>query len=286
MVERVKKVFFNFLDTQKIPYKEENPEVWLAEPPKDKQSLLNGAEEFRFTFNKNIAELHRNIEYISENSYSFRKVVEKISSEPKAAKVRLKTDGNAKGIKWTEDAVFNFKVSMVGGNVKDMLFHTVCDLGAKTIELNEGLFAPEKEKYIDCSKDSNSKASSPTEILRYYLMSCNNLETYLLNEIKEKSKSAENKYKEELAAYNTYLDEEKKELETKKDNSGFHLYFFQKEEEIDKMISNLEKDRKEKTAELREKFKLKTKISLISAIIIERPEKPANKTGNLKLVKP
>ena len=75
------------------------------------------------------------------------------------------------------------------------------------------------------------------------------------------------------------MNEQKAELLQKKENVSFHLYFFQKEEEIDKLISNLEEERKRKLSDLEEKYKVKVNISLINAVVICTPE-----SGNRKSI--
>jgi hypothetical protein len=73
---------------------------------------------------------------------------------------------------------------------------------------------------------------------------------------------------DELQKFEAYLDEQKQELLKKKENVCFHLYFFQKEEEIDKLIGDLDKEHERKLAELKEKFALTVNICLINAIVL------------------
>jgi hypothetical protein len=97
---------------------------------------------------------------------------------------------------------------------------------------------------------------------------CQRLEDEILTDIKDLRCRNEEKYNQSIKVFDDYLDEQKNELLKKKENVSFHLYFFQKEEEIDKMLANLEEERKRKTAELQDKYKVKVSVTLINAVVL------------------
>jgi hypothetical protein len=109
---------------------------------------------------------------------------------------------------------------------------------------------------------------SGVDILRLYLESCRKLEESLNEEIAELREWGDEQCSENLKIFEAYLDEQKQELLKKKENVCFHLYFFQKEEEIDRLIDNLEEERRRKLGELREKFSLRVNISLVNAVVL------------------
>ncbi|MEW6710626.1 MAG: hypothetical protein AB1403_12445, partial [Candidatus Riflebacteria bacterium] len=106
------------------------------------------------------------------------------------------------------------------------------------------------------------------DLMRLYLQSCQELENQLAPDIAELKNWGVDQCDEELKKFEAYLNEQKKELLRKKENVCFHLYFFQKEEEIDKLINDLEEERNRKIRELKEKFALRVNVSLINAVVL------------------
>lgn len=164
--------------------------------------------------------------------------------------------------------VFNYKVTFHCEQNKDKLYSVLADTAFGVININDNLFEVDMNEFSE-TPDSNLKIEdSGYDILKLYMEACQRLEDEILTDIKDLRCRNEEKYNQSIKVFDDYLDEQKNELLKKKENVSFHLYFFQKEEEIDKMLANLEEERKRKTAELQDKYKVKVSVTLINAVVL------------------
>jgi hypothetical protein len=255
--------------------------IWSAEIPEKEQSFFNGFEDLKFTFTREIAEKHRDIELICDGSFLLRKIIERLAEIPKASRLfscaqpqpmpgedsRLRVVGS-ENVFYRQQVLFNFKVQFECDQRKEKLFSILADPAGDNINIDQGLKDLNLKEFSEKPKEGIKIEESGPDILRLYLQSCKKLEDEIQKEMKDLQEWGKNQCSEELAKFEAYLDEQKQELLKKKENVCFHLYFFQKEEEIDKLINNLEQEHKRKLQELQDKFALKVNICLINAVVI------------------
>lgn len=277
MENKIRSIVFSFLDMAKIPYKEIRKGVWAANIPETEMNFFGNVSLLEFTFQRELAEEHRNIELVCEGSFLLRKIIERMSVLPRVSRVFSKripetppqsltvvTDSSY----YRSKVVFNYKVTFQCEQNKDKLYSVVADTAFGVININDKLFEVDMNEFSE-TPDSNLKIEdSGYDILKLYMEACQRLEDEILTDIKDLRCRSEEKYNQSIKVFDDYLDEQKNELLKKKENVSFHLYFFQKEEEIDKMLANLEEERKRKTAELQDKYKVKVSVTLINAVVL------------------
>jgi hypothetical protein len=169
---------------------------------------------------------------------------------------------------YRQKVVFNFKVLFECDQRREKLFSIVTDPVGSNVEINQGLMEIDTSEFSEQPQDGIKIEESGPDILRLYLESCQKLEQEIQEDISELKDWGTAQCSDELKKFEAYLDEQKQELLKKKENVCFHLYFFQKEEEIDKLIGNLEEEHNRKLRELKEKFSLRVNISLINAVVL------------------
>ncbi|MDD2625123.1 MAG: hypothetical protein PHQ02_09925 [Candidatus Riflebacteria bacterium] len=277
MENKIRSIVFSFLDMAKIPYKEIRKGVWVANIPETEKNFFGNVSLLEFTFQRDLAEEHRNVELVCEGSFLLRKIIERMSVLPRVSRVFSKripetppqsltvvTDSSY----YRSKVVFNYKVTFHCEQNKDKLYSVVADTAFGVININDNLFEVDMNEFSE-TPDSNLKIEdSGYDILKLYMEACQRLEDEILTDIKDLRCRNEEKYNQSIKVFDDYLDEQKNELLKKKENVSFHLYFFQKEEEIDKMLANLEEERKRKTAELQDKYKVKVSVTLINAVVL------------------
>lgn len=277
MENKIRSIVFSFLDMAKIPYKEIRKGVWAANIPETEINFFGNVSLLEFTFQRDLAEEHRNVELVCEGSFLLRKIIERMSVLPRVSRVFSKripetppqsltvvTDSSY----YRSKVVFNYKVTFHCEQNKDKLYSVVADTAFGVININDNLFEVDMNEFSE-TPDSNLKIEdSGYDILKLYMEACQRLEDEILTDIKDLRCRSEEKYNQSIKVFDDYLDEQKNELLKKKENVSFHLYFFQKEEEIDKMLANLEEERKRKTAELQDKYKVKVSVTLINAVVL------------------
>ncbi len=304
MVNKIQELVFSFMDMVNIPRKELEPGIWAAKIPEAERAFFNGFEVLRFTFEREKAEFHRDLELICEGSFLLRKIIEKLAEMPKVSRLfalkapevppqssnhelRVVSDN----VYYRPRVVFNFKVQFDCDQRREKLFSVVADTASDILGVDEGLYNIDMADYSETPQQGLEITESNTDILRLYLQACQQLEESLRDEIAELREWGDEQCHENLKVFEAYLDEQKQELLKKKENVSFHLYFFQKEEEIDRLIDNLEEERKRKMNELKEKFSVRVKIGLVNAVVLYTPTvgvatHKSKKTANRNVLMP
>lgn len=284
MVNKVQELVFSFMEMVGIESRELETGIWAAAIPEAEQSFFNGFENLKFTFDREKAELHRDLELICEGSFLLRKIIERLAELPKASRLyslkapevlppgpghelRVVSDN----VYYREKVVFNFKVQYECDQRREKLYSIIADTAAGVSGIEDGLCNIDMTEFSETPQPGLQIEESAVDILRLYLQSCQKLEESLSDEIAELREWGDEQCHENLKVFEAYLEEQKQELLKKKENVCFHLYFFQKEEEIDRLIENLEEERKRKLNELQEKFSLRVNISLINAVVLCLP---------------
>ena len=284
MENKIQELVFSFLDMVEIKRREIEPGIWMAKVPESEQAFFNGFENLKFTFDRDKAELHRDLELICEGSFLLRRIIQRLSEIPKASRLystnppEVEPAGAEGGLRVISDkiyyrprVVFNFKVQYECDQRREKLYSLVADTASGVMSLEEGLHELDLKNFSETPQPDIKIEESGVDILRLYLESCRKLEESLNDEIAELREWGDEQCSENLKVFEAYLDEQKQELLKKKENVCFHLYFFQKEEEIDRLIDNLEEERKRKMSELRDKFSLRVNISLVNAVVLCMP---------------
>ncbi len=290
MENEIQQLVLTFFNMQGIKCKESEDNIWTAQIPAKDQSFFNSGAILKFTFNREKAEMHRDVEIICDGSFLFRKIIEKLGSTPKVSRVfigkqpEIPADSGVKSLAekmhYQTSVAFNFKVSFNYDQKIEKLYSVVENPSDSSLEINDKLFLLDLEDYSE-EPDPRIKLEDPgTDVLKKYLLACQKLEKHIQEEVDKYKKISQEKCQEEMKVFDDYLNEQKFELLQKKENVSFHLYFFQKEEEIDKLINNLDEERKHKIKELEEKYKVKVNISLINVVLLCVPVSGTNKTVN------
>jgi len=303
MENKIKELVFSFLDMVGINGREVATGIWSAKVPEHEQAFFNGFETLRFTFDRALAEQHRDLELICEGSFLLRKIIERLAEIPKASRLyslsqpEVEPAGLDGGLRVVSDkvyyrprVVFNFKVQYECDQRREKLYSMVADTATGLANIEEGLYNIDLQEFSEVPQPDIQIEESGVDILRLYLESCKKLEESLGEEIAELREWGDEQCSENLKVFEAYLDEQKQELLKKKENVCFHLYFFQKEEEIDRLIDNLEEERKRKLSELTEKFSLRVNICLINAVVlciptirVISPKKKRSSTKNINI---
>ncbi len=281
---KIQELVFSFLDSIGAKTVQEPENVYHSIIPSEEKSFFNGSENYSFVFDRALAEMHRELELICEGSYILKKIIERLSSIPKVSRLfkvcepELPTAEPGKGtelrvltpgkVHYRQKVVFTFKVSFLCDQRHDMLYSILADPANHEIYLKEGIEEIDLSQYKETPDPSYVIEESGEDMLRLYLHACRKMEENLETKIVETKSKIEIQLKQELVNVEEYLNEQKRELQQKKENVCFHLYFFQKEEEIDKMIRDLESEHNRKIGELKEKFRLKVEINLLNAIVL------------------
>ena len=64
MVNKIQELVFSFMDMVNINRSEIEAGIWMAKIPAAEQAFFNGFETLKFTFDREKAELHRDLELI------------------------------------------------------------------------------------------------------------------------------------------------------------------------------------------------------------------------------
>lgn len=281
MVNKIQELVFSFLELVSISPKEHAEGVWVAKIPEAEQAFFNGFETLKFTFEREKAEMHRDLELICEGSFLLRKIIERLAAIPKASRLfstkapEVPPCANGPELRVMSDKVyyrskviFNFKVQFECDQRREKLFSLTADVADGMLNVEEGLQTVDMKEFSESPQPGIKLEESGVDVLRLYLQSCQKLEEALQEEITELRNWGNEQYEEDLKVFAAYLDDQKQELLKKKENVSFHLYFFQKEEEIDRLIDNLEEERKRKVSELKDKFSLRVNINLVNAVVL------------------
>lgn len=284
MENKIQELVFSFLEMVGMKGREVEPGIWQATVPESEQAFFNGFEILRFTFDRALAEHHRDLELICEGSFLLRRIIERLSQIPKASRLysinppEVEPAGAEGGLRVISDkiyyrprVVFNFKVQYECDQRREKFYSLVADTAGGVAGVEEGLYNIDMKQFSETPQPEIKIEESGVDILRLYLESCRKLEAAIADEVAELREWGDEQCSENLKVFEAYLDEQKQELLKKKENVCFHLYFFQKEEEIDRLIDNLEEERKRKLGELRDKFSLRVNICLINAVVLCMP---------------
>lgn len=297
----VRELVFSFMKMTGMEPKEDCKGIWSVVVPENERNFFNGFGELRFTFDREKAEKQRDIQLACEGSFLLRKIIERLGSIPKVSRLfkksspelhpvhadepntlRVVTPGK---VHYRQQVVFNFKVVMKCDTRDEKHFSAVADPACNEIYLREGLSEIDLDQYSETPDQGIPIYESGEDMLRLFLMTCRELEGRLSDQIIAIGGSSKQRFVSESEKIRKYLDEQKQELQKKKENVCFHLYFFQKEEEIEKLIRDLDNEYERKIRELKEKFELQVEISLINALILGVPTigEPVSRTGKKNL---
>ncbi len=284
MVNKIQELVFSFMDMVNINRSEVEAGIWMAKIPAAEQAFFNGFETLKFTFDREKAELHRDLELICEGSFLLRKIIERLAELPRVSRLfslkapAVPPQGPSHELRVVSDniyyrprVVFNFKVQFDCDQRREKLFSVVADTASEVLGVEDGLYNIDMTEYSEAPQAGLKISESNTDILRLYLQACQKLEDSLVDDIAELQEWGNEQCQENLKVFEAYLDEQKHELLKKKENVSFHLYFFQKEEEIDRLIDNLEEERKRKLSELKDKFSVRVKIGLVNSVVLYTP---------------
>ena len=72
-INEIQQLALSFFNMQGIKCKETENKVWEAEIPEKEQNYFNCGNTLRFTFDREKAELHRDVEMICDGSFLFRR---------------------------------------------------------------------------------------------------------------------------------------------------------------------------------------------------------------------
>ncbi|MBF0543516.1 MAG: hypothetical protein HQM08_03740 [Candidatus Riflebacteria bacterium] len=280
---KIQELVLCFMKSLEIKCENDGKGIWRAKIIPSERTFFNGFEEYVFTFEREVAEKHRELELICDGSYLLKKIIERLASIPKVSRLFALTppeppsDGGKVGelvllapgkCHYRQKINFHFKVSYVCNRRYDSLFTCLVDPASNEVYLKEGVNEIDMSSYSETPNPDIPIEPTGEEILRLYLKACQILEEETEKKLGEIKSWAQTQFEYEKEKIEEFIDEQKAELEKKKANVCFHLYFFQKEEEIDKMINDLENEKLRKIQELQEKHSLKIEISLINAYVL------------------
>ncbi len=280
---KIQTLVFSFMDKVGISRWETSEGVWCAEIPEAERAFFNGYEHLHFTFEREIAERRRELELICSGSFMLRKIVDRLVEIPKvsrlfsAAAPELPSSSGQPGdlrvisgckAHYRQQVLFHFRVSVTADQRRELLYSALADPAKREISLKEGLSGIDLNEFSEMPDPALPIQESGEDLVRLYLQACRTLESSLEDHIRELQAESEESYQLELAKVQEYLEDQKRELQKKRENVCFHLYFFQKEEEIDRMMRELESEQTRKIDELKEKHALKIQVSLINAVVL------------------
>lgn len=283
-INKIHQLVFSFLDSIGAQRTQDVDGIWRVQIPPAERQFFNGNEKYNFVFDRQVAEKHRELDLVCEGSYILKKIIERLASIPKVSRLfgtsspelpqqepgkggelRLLTPGI---VHYRQKILFIFKVSFLCDQRFDKIYTAVADSGNHDINLKEGTEEVDLTSFSEKPAPGIEIEESGEDLLRLYLMACQRLEGLVLERVTETRQRLKTSFDEEWAKVEAFLGEQKQELKQKKENVCFHLYFFQKEEEIERMMKDLETDHHRKLDELKEKFKLKVDITLLNAVIL------------------
>ena len=280
---KIQTLVFSFMDRVGISRWETSEGVWCAEIPESERAFFNGFEHLHFTFDRGIAERRRELELICSGSFMLRKIVDRLVEIPKVSRLfssaapelpsstgqpgELRVISGCKA-HYRQQVLFHFRVSVSAEQRRELLFSALADPAKREISLKEGLSGIDLNEFSEMPDPALPIQESGEDLVRLYLQACRTLESSLEEHIRELQAESEESYQQELAKVQEYLEDQKRELLKKRENVCFHLYFFQKEEEIDRMMRELETEQARKIEELKEKHALKIQVSLINAVVL------------------
>ncbi|NLI75349.1 MAG: hypothetical protein GX442_02760 [Candidatus Riflebacteria bacterium] len=281
---KIQELVTAFMTMVGIPTTQSAEGIWHATIPEAERSFFNGFEQLSFTFDREVAEKHRDLELIAEGSYLLKRIVERLVGIPKVSRLfrlgapEMPPIGTARGpelrlltpgkVHYRQQVVFNFKVSFTSEDRCERLFSVLADPAKHEIYLKEGLGDLDPTQFREDPEPGVPIDESGADLLRLYLEACRQLESTIAPQVGEIRARNAGRFDAEFGRYRDFLEEQKRELLKKKENVCFHLYFFQKEEEIDRMIKDLETEHTRKVEELKEKYQLKVEVGLINAIVL------------------
>ncbi len=277
MAKDVKKLVISFLDNLKIKYEETSPGIWKAQIPEEERSFFDGRDEYEFTFDRELAEKHRSLDFMSKGSFMLQKITSRLTSKPKVARLFAKKEPElpegtlslvTQKAYYKTKIVFNFKVSIEGEQKAVKTMSVVCDTQTGKNEVYNEFYEIQEDLYTETANPDYEIKDENNKILKHYVESCQSIEKEIVKDIKLFKGKNKEEFDKSLKLFEDYLDDQKAELVKKKENLSFHLYFFQKEEEIDKLIGELEKKREQKVKELKEKYEVKVNILLVNALVL------------------
>lgn len=281
--DKIKELVFSFMDMVGIKHKEVEAGLWHAKIPASEKLFFNGFDVFKFTFDKELAERHRDLELICEGSFMLRKIIERLAEIPKASRLfstakpevpRLKDkEKSLRLVKkgkpvYRQQVIFNFKVRFECDQRKERLFSVKVDPAEPTPEIFEGIRNIDLSEFSEEPDPEYKIEDSGLDFIKFYLDSCRMLEKSIEEDVHHLKNWGENQCAEQMKKFEEYLNEQKQELLNKKENVSFHLYFFQKEEEIEELIKKLDAERERKISELKDKFSLRVSINLVNAVVL------------------
>jgi hypothetical protein len=277
MANDIKSLVFSFLDNINIKYTETAPGMWKAMITPKEVAFFDGRTEYEFTFDRELAEKHRSLEFMSKGSFMLQKITNRLTASPKVARVfAIKEPELPKGVLsvitqrpyYRTQIAFNFKVNIESEQKTVKMLSVISDITTGSIELRDGFYEVDERLYSETPNPDYELRDENHEILKLYIESCQRVEKEVSKDIKLFRAKNEEEYEKNLEQFEDYLNDQKAELLKKKENLSFHLYFFQKEEEIDKLINGLEQQREQKVQELKEKYEVKVNIVLINALML------------------
>jgi len=280
---KIQTLVFSFMDRVGISRTQATDGVWSAVIPEPERAFFNGYEHLHFTFEREMAERRRDLELICPGSFLLRKIVDRLVEIPKVSRLfssatpelpvssgqpgELRVISGCKA-HYRQQVLFHFRVSVLCAQRKELLFSALADPAKHEISLKEGLTGIDMELFSEQADPALPIQESGEDLVRLYLQACRTLEASLENGIRELQTESDEAFRQELEKVQAYLEDQKRELQKKRENVCFHLYFFQKEEEIDKMVKDLETEQTRKIEELKEKHSLKIQVSLINAVVL------------------
>lgn len=280
---KIQALVFSFMEKVGISTTQPDEGVWSASIPESERAFFNGFEHLHFTFDREIAERRRELELICSGSYLLRKIVDRLVEIPKVSRLfssaapELPTSSGQPGdlrvisgckAHYRQQVLFNFRVSVISEQRRELLFSALADPAKREISLKEGLSGIDLNLFSEQADPALPIQESGEDLVRLYLQACRTLESSLEEHVRELQAESDETYHRELEKVQEYLEDQKRELQKKRENVCFHLYFFQKEEEIDKMMRELEDEQARKIDELKEKYSLKIQVSLINAVVL------------------
>lgn len=308
MVEnKIRDLVLSFMDLVGITHEPAGEGIWRIRIPESERAFFNGFEELSMTFDRELALKHRDLELVGEGSYMLRKIIDRLEVIPRVSRLfatmppelppadptsgttlRVVSSGKAY---YRQQVLFNFKVGINCDVRQERHFTALADPARHDISLTEGLGDLDVSSYTEQPDPDMPIAESGEEHLRLYLKACRQLEEKIEEELRDMRAWADEQFQAEFAKVNQFLEDQKRELLKKKENVCFHLYFFQKEEEIDKMIADLDHEQERKRAEIRDKFKVSAEVQLINALVLCIPTigqavSRSDKKGRAACVKP
>ncbi len=286
MVTDIKNMVLGFMDSIKVSVTGGDDGIYRAQVPPNERVFFNEVEVYTFTFDRETAQKCREAEYLGDGSYFLRRILERLSAVPKVSRLFRQGEpetvtpapatatapGNSLRVLqlgqsfYRQQVLFTFKVIYSGHCRVAELVSVLVDPFTGTVSFLDEM--PDLTNFSEEADTSITVHEQTDELLKSYLQTLAQIEAKIKPQIDTMREQAKDLLKAELIRIDQYFDEQKRELQQKKENVYFHLYFFQKEEEIDKMMRDLESERARKTQEMAEKYELKIEVVLVNALVL------------------